>query len=63
MPADPVSPSTSHTLGLSFLDKIQYTYTVELHHPGGSKEVLIDIDYISENFEPAFFQRLAVTAF
>lgn len=62
-PADSVSPSTSHTMGFSFLDAIKYTYVVEHHHGGGITETVIDIDYISEGFESAYFQRLGVTAF
>jgi hypothetical protein len=62
-PADPVSAMSSHTMGLTFLDRIKYTYVVELHKANGTVRRVIDIDYSSENSEPAHFQRLGVTTF
>jgi hypothetical protein len=62
-PADSIAASSSHTMGLSFPDAIKYTYVVEHHRNNAAVEVLIDIDYQSANFEPAFFQKLSVTTF
>ena len=63
MPADPVSVMTSHTMGLTFIDRIKYSYTVDLQRANGTVEHIIEIDYSSQNPESAFFQRLGVTTF
>jgi hypothetical protein len=58
-----VATVSGHTLGMSFLLAIQYTYVVEHHHRDGSLiATLIDIDYISSQPEDRFFQRLGVNA-
>jgi hypothetical protein len=62
LPADPVNVTTVHTLGLSFLGAIKYTWKATLHS-SGIQQVVADVDYESTNPEQAQFDSLAVTTF
>lgn len=60
-PDFPLRINYQHSLGMSFLAAIQYTYIVEHHLQNGSVEELINIDYVSQEPEDDFFQDLGVT--
>ncbi|MDQ3817579.1 MAG: hypothetical protein M3362_07810 [Acidobacteriota bacterium] len=64
-PADPVSTTTVHTLGIHFLAALKYTYVVEhrVRTSAGSdlKEQLMDIDFESSTATDWVFEGLTVT--
>ena len=58
---NPVKVNNDHTMALSFLAAIKYTYLVEHRRSDDSvKSVIIDVDYESQRPEDTFFQNLGV---
>src|SRR5437868_5647565 len=58
---DTIEVLTQHTMGMTFLAAVQYTYKADLLRPDGTKQPVIDMDFKSSSAEDDFFQNLAVS--
>lgn len=56
----PPTSSITHTLGMTFLAAVAYTYRVERRGPGDEVTLIKDCDYESQRAEDKYFTSLTV---